>query len=99
MHSDSIAMILFPAWAMQAGFALLSLAFVLAGIRLIKGPSMIDRVLALDLMAGLAIGYSVLLALYHRDSVYLNLALCLAFITFIGTVALARYLERVPPHD
>jgi multisubunit Na+/H+ antiporter MnhF subunit len=50
-------------------------------------------------MAGLSIGFSVLLALHHRDAVYLNLALCLAFIAFIGTVALARYLERARHHD
>lgn len=76
------------------GNFLLGVAVLLAGIRLIKGPSTVDRIVALDLMAGIAIGFSVLLAIEHNDSAYLNIALCLAVIVFIGTVALTLYLEK-----
>ena len=86
-------------FSMDIGFVLIGLAFLLALFGLIRGPGVVDRIVALDLLAGLSIGFTVLLALRYRESAYLNIALCLAFIAFIGTVALARYLERAQNHD
>jgi multisubunit Na+/H+ antiporter MnhF subunit len=94
--SDGYALLGF---SMDIGFVLIGLAFLLALFRLARGPGVVDRIVALDLMAGLSIGFTVLLALRYRESAYLNIALCLAFIAFIGTVALARYLERAHHHD
>ncbi len=58
-----------------------------------KGPSVADRVLSLDLAAGLVLAAMVLLAVRFGDAVYLDAAVVLAVIGFVGTAAFARSLE------
>lgn len=82
-----------------AGNTLLGIGVLFAAARLIKGPGVIDRIVALDLIAGVAVGFSALLALEYDDPAYLNIALCLAVIVFISTVALTLYLEKTSNHD
>lgn len=77
-----------------AAFAALGAATVLACWRLLRGPGLADRVVALDLITYLAIGLIVVHALETRQSVYLDAAIVLALVAFLGTVAFARYLER-----
>lgn len=73
---------------------LLSLSVVPAIIRLIRGPSLPDRVVALDLMATVGIGIIAVYAIGTRQPVYLDVAIILAMLAFLGTVAFAYYLER-----
>lgn len=73
---------------------ILLIAFLLAGFCLIRGPTGVDRVVALDLSGGVCLGLVVLLAVRFQQEAFLDVALTLAVIGFIGTVALARYLER-----
>lgn len=73
---------------------LLSLAMVLAFIRLVRGPSLPDRVVALDLIATLAMGMIAVYAMARNQPVLLDVAIVLALLSFLGTVAFARYLER-----
>jgi multicomponent Na+:H+ antiporter subunit F len=75
-------------------FAMLITAFFLAFIRLLIGPSLPDRVVALDLMASLAAGFTALLAVATQQSIFLDLALVLSLIVFLGTVAFARFIEK-----
>ncbi len=79
------------AWILTA---LLSVGMILAFIRLILGPTLPDRVLAFDAMAIMAVGALVLVAIATGVSLFLDVALALALITFLGTVALALSLER-----
>lgn len=72
----------------------LAVASVLALIRLIRGPSLADRVVALDLFATLIIGMSAVYAVATDRSAYLDIAVILALIAFLGTVAFAYYLQR-----
>ncbi len=81
-------------FALNAGFGLIGLALLLAFIRLIKGPTMADRIAALDLLSGIALSAIVLLCLETGRSVYLNVGVCLAALSFLATVALALYLSR-----
>ena len=74
--------------------AMLSVALLLAFIRLARGPSLPDRVVALDLMTILAAGTTAVYAIAAGQPVFLDVALVLALISFLGTVAFARYLER-----
>lgn len=76
------------------GFAALSVAFVLVMVRLLRGPTLADRVVALDTMAYLAIGFIAVDALGTRESVFLDAATTLALIAFLGTVAFARYVQH-----
>lgn len=76
---------------------MLSIAMVLAFIRLVRGPSLPDRVVALDLIAILAVGIIADYDIATNDTVFLDIATVLALIAFLGTVAFARYVERGAP--
>ncbi len=78
------------AWA----FLLLFVGFGFALFRLAKGPSLPDRVVALDLMATLSIGFVVLRAVQTDFSVYLDVAVILGLVAFLGTAAFARFVEK-----
>jgi len=73
---------------------LLSVAMLLAFIRLVRGPGLPDRVVALDLMATLVIGIVAAYSVATGVSAYLDVAIILALIAFLGTVAFACYIQR-----
>jgi multicomponent Na+:H+ antiporter subunit F len=80
--------------AIVLGFGMLSLALVLAAIRLFRGPSLPDRVVALELIASLFVGIVAIAAISSGASVYLDVAIALTLVAFLGATVLARYLER-----
>jgi multicomponent Na+:H+ antiporter subunit F len=84
-----------PAWlvTLTSTVALvLVLAILLASWRLVRGPTRADRTVALDLITVLGTGLASVLALLADSSFYLDVALALALVGFLGTVALARYI-------
>jgi multisubunit Na+/H+ antiporter MnhF subunit len=60
--------------------------------RVWRGENVIDRLMGADLLGTLALAVLVLLALIERDSIYLSVAVGLAALGFIGTIALAKYV-------
>ncbi len=74
--------------------ALLSLTFSFAFIRLVRGPSLPDRVVALDLMSTAAIGVIGVYSVSTGEPVFLDVAIILALVAFLGTIAFAHYLIR-----
>ena len=81
-------------WGLGAAFAMLGLAFLLTLVRLLRGPTLPDRVIALDLFAYLAIGLTGLTTIRTGQNGYLNVALALGMFVFLSTLAFARYIER-----
>ncbi|GLI36221.1 monovalent cation/H+ antiporter complex subunit F [Desulforhabdus amnigena] len=75
--------------------SLLSLAFVFAFIRMVCGPSLPDRVVALDLMSTVAIGIIGIYAIATGEPVFLDVAIILALVAFLGTIAFSYYLIRI----
>ena len=73
---------------------MLSLALVLIFVRLVRGPSLPDRVLALDLMTALGIGVIAVYSIATGRSAFLDVAITMALLSFLGTVAFAIYIER-----
>lgn len=73
---------------------MLSVAMLFAFFRLVRGPSLPDRVVALDLMATLVIGIVAVYSVATGQSAYLDVAIILALIAFLGTVAFAYYIQR-----
>lgn len=73
---------------------MLSLAMLCAFVRLVRGPSLPDRVVALDLMTTLVIGIVGVYSVATGQSAYLDVAIVLALIAFMGTVAFAYYIQR-----
>ncbi len=80
--------------AARAALALIGLALTLTFIRLVRGPSLPDRVVALDLMGVLVVGMIAAYAVATDTPGLLDPASVLALVGFLGTVAFARYLER-----
>ena len=73
---------------------MLALARVLTMWRLLRGPSLPDRVVALDLMTTIALGMLAAIAIAADQPVLLDAAVVLSLVTFLGTIAFARYLEK-----
>jgi multicomponent Na+:H+ antiporter subunit F len=73
---------------------ILVLAMFLAFIRLVRGPSLPARVVALDMMASLAVGIIAVYSVATRQPIFLDVAIALALIGFLGTVAFAYYIEK-----
>ncbi|WP_372985862.1 K+/H+ antiporter subunit F [Marinobacter sp.] len=74
--------------------AMVTLAALLNVYRLIKGPDAPDRVLALDTLYINAIALIILLGITLGTRMYLESALLIAVMGFVGTVAMAKYLKR-----
>lgn len=73
---------------------ILGLSVVLTVVRLIRGPSVPDRVVALDLLSSLGIGFIAAYAVLMDQPVLLDIASVTALISFLGVVAFAYYLEK-----
>ena len=67
---------------------------ILLFIRFIEGPTAADRMLAVDMVDGLACIMLVFYAIYTERAIYLDIAIVTALLGFISTVFVARYLER-----
>jgi multicomponent Na+:H+ antiporter subunit F len=72
---------------------LTGIAFLLALFRFVKGPSPADRVVAFDVMTIVAITGIALITLVEGRGIYLDVALIYALLSFLGVIAIARYLE------
>jgi len=75
-------------------FTLVAVAVVLNLWRLLFGPDMPDRILALDTLYVNTIALLVLFGIYSASNIYFEAALLIALMGFVGTVALCKYLLR-----
>ncbi len=73
---------------------ILVVSIFVALIRLILGPSLPDRVVALDLISTLVIGIVAVEIVMSGQVVLLSVVMVLALVSFLGTIAFAHYLER-----
>ena len=80
--------------ALYITIAMVTLAALLNVYRLIKGPDAPDRILALDTLYINAIALIILLGITLKTRMYLESALLIAVMGFVGTVAMAKYLKR-----
>ncbi len=74
-------------------FSLLGLGLLFSLIRLLAGPKLSDRVVALDTFNMIAIGVIVILAKVYESSLYLDIAIIYAILSFLETVVFARFVE------
>jgi multicomponent Na+:H+ antiporter subunit F len=75
----------------------LGVALLVAFIRLVKGPTLPDRIVAMDLFGMLVVGFIVVLAGSTGVRATLDAAIVIALVGFLGTVAYATYVERGDP--
>lgn len=80
--------------AIEIAFVLIGAAQVLNLYRLVRGPDTTDRILALDTVGINAIALIVLFGIHTVTTAYFEVALLLALLGFVGTVALCKFLLR-----
>ena len=81
-------------WALPLALFMLALAMGCALIRLLKGPSAQDRVLALDFLYVVGMLVMLVLAIRFESSMYFEGALLMVLFGFVGSVSLAKFLLR-----
>ena len=81
-------------WSEIALLTALAASAVVSGLRVFIGPTLTDRVIALDLLALAGVSLMTASAIVFDQTAFLDVALLLALIAFISTAAFARYLER-----
>ena len=77
-----------------ATFAMLSAAFVIIILRIVLGPSLPDRILGLDLLVVVAVGFIAAFGIRTGFAIYVDIAIALGLVGFLSTVALARFVLR-----
>jgi len=82
------------AWALDFAILAIAVAVALCLWRLLRGPEITDRVLALDTLHINAVALAILLGLRLNTLLLFEAALIIAMLGFVSTVALARYLAR-----
>ncbi|PEN14837.1 hypothetical protein CRI94_00635 [Longibacter salinarum] len=78
-------------------YLLIGCALLLVTGRLLYGPSLSDRIVALDMLSFIAVGLIAIYTVATKSAVMLDAAMVLALIAFLGTVAFARFVERIRP--
>lgn len=78
--------------AAQLAIGLQLIAMLLVIVRLVRGPNLGDRILALDTLTILAVGLIGALAVLTGLELYIDIAIAIGLVGFLSTVALARYL-------
>jgi multicomponent K+:H+ antiporter subunit F len=82
------------AWALDFALVAVAVSMLLCAWRLLRGPELPDRVLALDTMYVNVVALVVLIGLRQGTKLYFEAAMLVALLGFVATVALARYLSR-----
>ena len=83
-----------PQIATDGAFALLLLAGLGAFARVVRGPSLADRVIALDLLSVTLVAFAAVYAVRSGEVAFLDVSLALALVAFFTTVVFARYVEQ-----
>jgi multicomponent K+:H+ antiporter subunit F len=80
--------------ALAVTFVTLALAQIMSMVRLVLGPTTGDRILALDTMVINSLGLVIVLGIHQGVQIYFEVALLIAMLGFVSTVALARFILR-----
>jgi multicomponent Na+:H+ antiporter subunit F len=76
----------------QFALGVLSLSFLLTVLRVVKGPTLPDRVLALDMLVAIAIGFIAVIGMKTGLTFYVDIAIALGLVGFLATIAFARFV-------
>lgn len=80
--------------SIDAAFVLVMAAIGMGFYRIARGPSLADRVVALDMMTVTIVAFCGLYAIFAGEPAFLDVAIVVALVGFLATVALARFAER-----
>lgn len=74
-------------------FGILLICSFLCLFRIARGPTPADRTVAIDILGILVVGFCAFLTILTKKDFYMNIGLTWALLSFIGTIALAKFLE------
>lgn len=80
--------------AVVASMVIVGLAMLMALVRLLRGPTVPDRVLALDTLYVATIAQLILFGMHLGSAIYFEVALIIAMLGFVSTVVLSKYVIR-----
>ncbi len=83
----------FPNISLIISFLLLLGALIITLFRLITGPTIYDRIVSLDLIASIVMGFILLYSIVVNKAVYFDVVIVISLIAFIGTVSISTYLK------
>lgn len=86
----------FLAFCVMLALGLLCLSLLLTVLRVLRGPSLPDRILALDMLVAIAIGFIAVLGIKTGYSFHVDIAIALGLVGFLATVAFARFVASRP---
>lgn len=78
--------------AAMVALGILSLAFLLTVYRVVAGPTLPDRIVALDMLVAIVIGFIAVIAIKTGFTLYIDIAISLGLVGFLATVAFARFV-------
>lgn len=84
----------FLEFAIFVSLGILALSFLLITYRIIKGPSLADRIVGLDMLVALGIGFIAVIGVQTQYFLYIDIAIALGLVGFLATVAFARFVLR-----
>jgi multicomponent Na+:H+ antiporter subunit F len=79
-------------FAVRIAFVLLCLSFLLTVLRVVRGPTLPDRILALDMLVGVGIGFIAVTGVASGVTFNVDIAIALGLVGFLATVAFARFV-------
>ena len=88
MHTETITIVA------TICFAILILALIIALIRLTIGPTLNDRVSALDLLAIIIMGFILVYAILIDKQIYMDVVIILSLVSFMSTIAVSHYIKN-----
>lgn len=75
-------------------FILLIISFFFSLFRFIKGPTISDRIVAMDLIASISMSFILVFSVLMKESMYFDIVIVISLISFISTVAISTYLIK-----
>jgi len=75
-------------------FGMLFLAFVLSFLRMLKGPEIGDRIVAMDLISSITMAFILTYSVLVQKAIYFDIVIVISLVSFIGTVAVSTYLKQ-----
>jgi multicomponent Na+:H+ antiporter subunit F len=89
----------FLQFSVYIAFAVLSLSFLLTVLRVLLGPTLPDRVLALDMLVAVGIGFIAVAGIATRVTFNVDIAIALGLVGFLATIAFARFVSSRKASD
>lgn len=79
-------------FAIHFSLLVLVVAFVVTIVRIVIGPTLPDRILALDMLVAIGIGFIAVMGIKTQYFLYVDIAIALGLVGFLATVAFARFV-------